>query len=41
MTNLGEVLTDAELDEMILVADTDGDGQISYPGMHIYTEGKI
>ena len=33
MTNLGEDLTDAELDEMILEADTDGDGEISYPGM--------
>ncbi|KAI6038533.1 hypothetical protein EDC04DRAFT_2693882 [Pisolithus marmoratus] len=30
MTNLGEKLTDAEVDEMIREADVDGDGQINY-----------
>ena len=30
MTNLGEKLTDEEVDGMIREADVDGDGQISY-----------
>merc|ERR1712174_176935 len=30
MTNLGEKLTDEEVDEMIGEADIDGDGQINY-----------
>ncbi|KAI6112261.1 hypothetical protein EDD16DRAFT_1835177 [Pisolithus croceorrhizus] len=30
MTNLGEKLTDSEVDEMIREADVDGDGQINY-----------
>lgn len=29
MTNLGEKLTDEEVDQMITEADTDGDGQMS------------
>eukprot|EP00004_Rigifila_ramosa_P025521 TRINITY_DN7653_c0_g1_i1.p1 TRINITY_DN7653_c0_g1~~TRINITY_DN7653_c0_g1_i1.p1 ORF type:complete len:176 (+),score=59.80 TRINITY_DN7653_c0_g1_i1:78-530(+) len=30
MTNVGEKLTDGEVDEMIREADVDGDGQINY-----------
>jgi calmodulin len=30
MTNLGEKLTDAEVQEMVQEADTDGDGRINY-----------
>ena len=30
MTNLGENLTDEEVDEMIREADIDGDGQVNY-----------
>ena len=30
MTNLGEKLTEEEVDEMIREADVDGDGQVNY-----------
>ncbi|KAH7522506.1 hypothetical protein FEM48_Zijuj07G0145800 [Ziziphus jujuba var. spinosa] len=42
MTNLGEKLTDEEVDEMIREADVDGDGQINYEefvkGLLLYEE---
>ena len=32
MTSLGEKLTEEEVEEMIIEADTDGDGQLNYEG---------
>ena len=37
MMNLGEKLTDEEVDEMIREADIDGDGSINYEGIKINT----
>ena len=34
MTNLGEKLTDEEVDDMIREADLDGDGVVSYNGKY-------
>uniref|UniRef100_A0A3B4BK07 EF-hand domain-containing protein n=1 Tax=Periophthalmus magnuspinnatus TaxID=409849 RepID=A0A3B4BK07_9GOBI len=37
MTNLGEKLTDEEVDEMIREADIDGDGQVNYEFVQMMT----
>lgn len=39
MTNLGEKLTDEEVDEMIREADIDGDGQVNYEGKWLLGAG--
>ena len=36
MTNLGEKLTDDEVDEMIREADLDGDGMVNYEGTTLF-----
>ena len=44
MTNLGEKLTDEEVDEMIREADIDGDGQINYEGswvVYVHIRGFV
>lgn len=35
MTNLGERLSEEEVDDMIKEADMDGDGMVNYDGKHI------
>ena len=34
MTNLGDKLTDDEVDQMIRMSDLDGDGQVNYEGVY-------
>lgn len=41
MTNLGEKLTDEEVDEMIREADIDGDGQVNYEGKKMFVLTQI
>jgi calmodulin len=41
MTNLGEKLTDEEVDEMIREADIDGDGQVNYEGMLLRKDTRM
>lgn len=41
MTNLGEKLTDEEVDEMIREADIDGDGQVNYEGIMLIPISRI
>ena len=35
MTNMGEKLTDEEVDEMLKEADTEGSGMVNYEGLFI------
>ena len=39
MTNLGEALTDEEIDDMIRAADIDGDGQVNFEEFRIMMTG--
>nr|CAG4636357.1 EOG090X09ZA [Eubosmina coregoni]SVE69936.1 EOG090X09ZA [Eubosmina coregoni] len=41
MTNLGEKLTDEEVDEMIREADIDGDGQVNYEVFFLHISSEI
>lgn len=36
MTNMGQKLSDKDVDSMIKEADMDGDGQINYAGLYSY-----
>ena len=40
MTNMGEKLTDEEVDEMIREADQDGSGMVNYLGTSFPVDGK-
>ena len=40
MTNLGEKLTDEQIDEMIKEADIDGDGQVNYNGKDVMVQNN-
>ncbi|XP_038597257.1 calmodulin-A-like [Tachyglossus aculeatus] len=40
LATLGETLTDEEVDEMIQVADTDGDGKVNYEEFVLVLKGK-
>lgn len=41
MTNLGERLSEAEVDDMIKEADLDGDGMVNYNGKYKITRTNI
>lgn len=41
MTNLGEKLTDEEVDDMIREADLDGDGVVSYNGKSLHDAAAV
>ena len=41
MCNLGEKLTQEEVNEMIAEADQDGDGQVNYRGKHKISENSM
>lgn len=41
MTNLGEKLSDEEVDDMIKEADLDGDGMVNYAGKTMKIECKM
>ena len=40
LVNIGENVTDEEVDEMIRMCDTDGDGQVSYSEFYFMVQGK-
>ena len=41
MTCIGEKLTEGEIEDMLHVADVDGDGMINYEGKHIVLIGFL
>lgn len=41
MTNLGEKLSEEEVDDMIKEADLDGDGMVNYEGKGAFVRRKI
>jgi Ca2+-binding EF-hand superfamily protein len=40
LVNIGENVTDEEIDEMIKMCDKDGDGQVSFPEFYMMVTGK-